>query len=268
MNLDGLHTSQDGQMPSAPGVQPSCLGPGFTSSRINTTSESSSAGDPGQGLTTEGHCLSSRVHSGFMPYRGLSPLLPSILGSLRLPTSELTGNEGSSSSQPSPTALQSPSFQAQTGLISSHVLALHNQPQEQCPALSRSPIAMPRTAQPNQLAQDPTPYTATWEVQGPCKCPELEWVWHRATPPRQHTRWPSPEMRQGVNYREQCHSALSSESCPRRLGGCSGHLMYIDPKPHPCEHLTFPSVLYTWVLHKAFPSIFAHHNHFSGSPTL
>lgn len=30
------------------------LGPGFTSSRINTTSESSSARDPEEGLTTEG----------------------------------------------------------------------------------------------------------------------------------------------------------------------------------------------------------------------
>lgn len=174
-------------------------------------------------------------------------------------------------SQPSHTALQSPSFQTQTGLISIHVLALHNQPREQCPALSRSPIAMPRTAQPNQLAQDPTPYTTTWEVQGPCKRPELqqlEWVWHRATPPRQHTRWPSPEMRQRVNYREQCHFARSSESCPRHLGGCSGHLMYIHPKPRPCEHLTFSGVLYVRVLHKAFPFIFAHHNHFSGSSTL
>lgn len=71
-------------MPSAPGVQPSCLSPGFTSSRISTTLETSSARDPGEELATEEHCLSRPVHSGFMPYKELLSLLPSMLGILKV----------------------------------------------------------------------------------------------------------------------------------------------------------------------------------------
>lgn len=86
-------------------------------------------------------------------------------------------------------------------------MALHNQPQEQCPALSRSLIAIPRKVQPSQLpAQEPTPHTNKREAQGPCKCAQPQ----AHSPPLQHTSRPGPEMEQGVDCRDQCPSAQSS----------------------------------------------------------
>lgn len=95
------------------------------------------------------------------------------------------------------------------------MLALHNQPQEQFPALSRSAIAMPRTAQPNQEAQEPTPYTPPGRPKAPVSV-------HSHTDPTAYktvTRWPGPEMRHIMGHREQFHSQSSNQSLVRGVSG-------------------------------------------------
>lgn len=146
----------------------------------------------------------------------------------------------------SPVPLPFGTCQAQTCLLCGHVLPLYNQPQEQCPALSRSPTAMPRTAQPNQEAQEPTPYT-------PPGRPRALVSVHSHTYPTVYkmvTRWPGPEMRQGVDHREQRHSQSSNRSPVQSISGGVQN----NPKTHLCEHLTFPVALHMRGLHEAVHS--------------
>lgn len=153
MNPDRLHTSQGGQMPSVPDVGSSCLGPGLNSSRSSATSEGSldrPATEPGEGLSTERGCLEQSRALWLHPLKRAPPCSHHTSE----PHVPLQGG-----SQPSSTALWNLSCQAQTGSFSGHGLALHNQPEKQCPPLSRSSITAPKTAQPNQEAQEPTPYT-------------------------------------------------------------------------------------------------------------